>query len=191
MMKCPGPDDVSHEELLARRDGRAGRPSVQALRHRLSGRHNHRSDDAAPLGYLRQPDALDDWRSTSSAMDNQNAADRGLRVRRQPPEAGGAPRAGGYLEWLRQRVLGWTGRPFRRGEARHRQYPWAARRIKGGDPRFWALVTALADAVQEAGTLTWRKARDILRGVDQRWLPGEHPRLSVLSGIGAQRPQNN
>ena len=88
-------------------------------------------------------------------------------------------------------MLGWTGRPFRRGEARHRQYPWAARRIKGGDPRFWALVTALADAVQEAGTLRWRKARDILRGVDQRWLAGEHRRMSVLSGEGAGRPQNN
>lgn len=85
----------------------------------------------------------------------------------------------------------WTGRPFRRGEARHRQKPWAARRIKGGGPRFWALVTALADAVQDAGTLTWRKARDILLDADQRWLIGERPRMAGLSGMGAGRPQNN
>ena len=88
-------------------------------------------------------------------------------------------------------MLGWTGRPFRRGEARHRQYPWAARRIKGGDPRLWALVTALADAVQEARTLTWRKAWGIHRDADQRWLIGEHLRMDGLSVVGAQRPQNN
>ena len=96
-----------------------------------------------------------------------------------------------HLEWLRQRALGRTGRPLAEGETGLRRNPKAVRRVEDGDPRFWALVTVLADAVQEAGTLRWRKARDILRGVDQRWLAGEHRRMSVLSGEGAGRPQNN
>jgi hypothetical protein len=49
----------------------------------------------------------------------------------------------------------------------------------------WALVTVLAGAVQEAGTLTSRKAWGIHRDADQRRLIGEHPRMAVLSG-GAQ-----
>ena len=87
-------------------------------------------------------------------------------------------------------MLGWTGRPLAKGEPDHRRHPGVVRRIEGGDPRFWALVTVLADAVQEAGTLRWRKARGILRDADQRWLAGEHPAwLDPPAGTG--RPQNN
>jgi len=45
----------------------------------------------------------------------------------------------------------------------------ASRTVSRG---FWALVTVLADAVQDAGTLTWRKAWGIHRDADQRWLIG-------------------
>ena len=85
-------------------------------------------------------------------------------------------------------MLGRTGRPLAEGEPDHRRHPGVVRRIEGGEhPRFWALVTVLADAVQEAGTLRWRKARDILRDADQRWLIGEHPRMAGLSGMGAEK----
>jgi hypothetical protein len=50
---------------------------------------------------------------------------------------------------------------------------------------FWALVTVPADAMQQARTLTWRKAWGIHRDADQRSLIGEHPRIAGLSG-GAQ-----
>jgi hypothetical protein len=66
-------------------------PSAQALRHQLPGRHDHRFNDAAPLGCQRQPDAPDEWEQRiirHRRLDNQNAASRGLRVRRQPPGAG-------------------------------------------------------------------------------------------------------
>jgi hypothetical protein len=49
-----------------------------------------------------------------------------------------------YLEWLRQRVLGRTGRPLAEGETGLRRHPKAVRRVEGGDPRFWTLVTVPA-----------------------------------------------
>ena len=53
-----------------------------------------------------------------------------------------SPSRRAYLEWLRQRVLGWTGRSFAEGEAGHRRHPEVVRRLEGGDPLL--LVTALA-----------------------------------------------
>lgn len=35
-----------------------------------------------------------------------------------------------------------------------------------GDERYWALVTALADAVLEAGTLSWPRAKAVLKAAD-------------------------
>jgi hypothetical protein len=81
---------------------------------------------------------------------------------------GGVPELEAYLEWLRQRVLGYTGRGASHDPGKYMQpvFPANARRIQFGDERFWALVTALADAVQAAGTLKWRRARQVLRGAD-------------------------
>jgi hypothetical protein len=50
-----------------------------------------------------------------------------------------------YLEWLRQRVLGRTGRPLADGgTGRCRHPPRRCAAIEGGEQRFWALVTVLA-----------------------------------------------
>lgn len=78
---------------------------------------------------------------------------------------GSVPELEAYLEWLRQRVLGWTGRPLAEGE--NDRHPGVVSRITDGNPRFWPLVTALADAVEDAGTLTWRRAREVLRTADR------------------------
>lgn len=55
-----------------------------------------------------------------------------------------------YIEWQRQRVLNYTGRS----------------ETDTGQERFWCLVAALADAVQDAGVLRWRRAREVLRSAD-------------------------
>ena len=76
------------------------------------------------------------------------------------------------------RWAGWD-RPLAKGEPDHRLDPRAGRRIEGGDPRFWALVTVLADAVQEAWDAALAEARDILLDAARSaWLIGEHPRMA-------------
>ena len=40
-------------------------------------------------------------------------------------------------------MLGWTGRPLAEGRTTTAHVPRVVRRIEGGDPRFWALVTVL------------------------------------------------
>lgn len=45
-------------------------------------------------------------------------------------------------------------------------HPFTVRRYREGDERFWALAMALAKAVTEAGALSWRQAREILREAD-------------------------
>jgi hypothetical protein len=112
----------------------------------------------------RITDAPDDWEdrvSTGASHDMENAMHFGFHMC-----DGSVPELEAYLEWLRQRVLRWTGRRLSEREVGHPKA--VVRRIEDDDPRFWALVTALADAVQEAGTLTWRKARTVLRQADER-----------------------
>lgn len=80
---------------------------------------------------------------------------------------GSGPELEAYVEWLRQRVLGFTGHgpdfdvtafvPDRRPLVKHYQ---------DGDERFWAMLTALAAAVQSAGTLSWRRAKEVLQEAD-------------------------
>lgn len=57
-----------------------------------------------------------------------------------------------YIEWLRQRVLNMVGHD-----------------PDTDDDRYWWLVSTLADAVQTAGSLPWRKAQTILRAADHSW----------------------
>ena len=71
-------------------------------------------------------------------MDNQNAADTDYVCVGSLPKLEAAP-SWRLLEWLRQRVLGWTGKSLA-GEAATAHVPRVVSRADGGDPRFWALV---------------------------------------------------
>lgn len=119
----------------------------------------------------RKPDAPDGWEDRVSAGAGQDfsaAADLGGYM-----TDGSVPELEAYLEWLRQRVLGWTGRQLSEGETGEGasgDHPAAVRRIVDGDPQFWALVGTLADAVQDAGTLNWRQARVVLDEAKERTL---------------------
>lgn len=91
------------------------------------------------------PADLEDQLRVGAAHDLNSAV--GLAL----PVGGSTEETEAYIEWLRQRVLNYVGR----GDA-------------DGDERFWRLVYGLADAVQVAGTLRWRQARDVLRTADQQ-----------------------
>ena len=130
--------------------------------------------------WKRQPDAPDDWEERvgiGAAHDRRLAIDFGDYVCGGP-----VPELEAYIEWLRQRVLGFTGRGpgFEVASFSPNALDFEVDRYRSGDPRFWALVEALADAVQEAGTLRWRKAREILRDADHRWVISQHPRMAAL-----------
>ncbi len=110
-------------------------------------------------------DVPNDWEelvTTGAAHDYSAAADLAGYA------CGSVPELEAYVEWLRQGVLGHTGRGADHDPSEYMQPvdPVIARRIRFGDERFWVLVTALADAVQEAGTLTWRQAQTVLRDAD-------------------------
>ena len=65
---------------------------------------------------------------------------------------GSAPELEAYIEWLRQRVLGFTGRgpDFDVTAFCPDPLPFQVEHYRQGDERFWAMVTALAAAVDEA-----------------------------------------
>ena len=76
--------------------------------------------------HRQQRDAPDDWEKRVRAgaqTDGGNAADLGDYTCE-----GSLPELEVYLEWLRQRALGWTGRPLAEGEATRRPQ-------RGGDAR--------------------------------------------------------
>jgi len=79
-----------------------------------------------------------------------------------------APEVDAYVEWLRQRVLGFTGRglDFDVAAFYRDPPPSVVLQYREGSDRFWPLVLALAEAVLSAGTLSWTQARDILREAD-------------------------
>ena len=79
---------------------------------------------------------------------------------------------GAYIEWLRQRVLNLTGRGAGTESNQNDPLP-VADFERYGDPRFWALTEALADAVQEARTMSWRAARSVLRRADQELMEAQ------------------
>jgi hypothetical protein len=87
--------------------------------------------------------------------DRDSAVDLALRV------TGGDPYpVESYLEWARQRVLSHTGRP--ESDIREGTDTREANSLRDGSARYWRLVGRLADAVQAAGTLSWRRARTVL-----------------------------
>jgi hypothetical protein len=105
---------------------------------------------------------------------------------------GGSPEeTSAYIEWLRQRVLNFVGRID--AEVDEREHPDIARTIRFGNDRFWCLTHALAAEVQQAGTLRWRQARDVLRAADRQLLDEQlHAHRHVFfgraeEGVGATR----
>ena len=103
---------------------------------------------------------------------------------------------GAYIEWLRQRVLNFTGRGAD-AEINENDPPSVADVQRYGDRRFWALTEALADAVQEARTMLWRDARSVLRRADQefmevqlrgRWASGSRGRAELTETAPPGRP---
>lgn len=117
----------------------------------------------------RLPDAPDEWEQHVS---NGASEDRSNAISMADYVCGGVPELEAYIEWLRQRVLGFTGRGagFDAGAFHKDPGPFVVASYRSGNQRFWALVTALADAVQAAQTLPWRRAREVLREADRRAL---------------------
>lgn len=113
-----------------------------------------------------QPDVPQDWRQgvdDGGKHDFRAAADLASYI-----SDGDVPELDAYLEWLRQRVLGWTGRgPDFDVEAFTPDAPqFVTAHYREGNARFWCLVGALTAAVTDAGELTWREAREVMRGAD-------------------------
>jgi hypothetical protein len=90
-----------------------------------------------------QPDGWEDMVRAGMGNDWHSAVDLASYI------SGTDPTLRAYLEWQRQKVLDLTGRG-----------------LDYGDERYWALVTALADAVQVVGTLSWPRARAVLKASD-------------------------
>jgi hypothetical protein len=131
--------------------------------------------------YGRLPDAPVGWHERVDAGargDQQSITDLAYYIAE-------GPELDAYLEWLRQRVLNFTGRGAEFDVARyHPDAPaFEVRHYIEGSERFWTLVTALADAVQEVGTLSWRRARQVLRTAD--------PLLARVAEIVAKRSTAN
>jgi hypothetical protein len=101
---------------------------------------------------------------------------------------GAVPELEAYIEWLRQCVLSYTGRGADHdpGEYMKPVPPEIVRRIQFGDERFWALVTALADAVQAERTLKWRRARQVLRDADPLLAAVEERAAAWLDRVAAK-----
>ena len=99
-----------------------------------------------------------DWEarlSVGAAHDMDVVVDLAFRLCGSPEETDA------YIEWLRQRVLNDVGR--RKGDDARTDVEGVGH---GGSARFWTLVTVLADAVESAGALGWRRARKVLREAD-------------------------
>jgi hypothetical protein len=114
----------------------------------------------------RQSDAPENWRdlvNDGAAHDFGAAFDLASHV-----ADGSVPETEAYIEWLRQRVLNWTGRgPDFDVTAFTPDAPaLVVSHYRNGSSRYWTLVGALADAVARAGQLRWREARTVLRDAD-------------------------
>jgi len=119
----------------------------------------------------RQPDAPEGWE-----QDADDGAEHDLHAAMDVASYvsdGDVPELEAYFEWLRQRVLGYTGRGAGFDVAAITPDPPAflVRHYREGNDRFWVLVTALADAVQTAGSLSWPRSRDVLRDADPMFGP--------------------
>lgn len=115
---------------------------------------------------VMQPNAPEDWRDR---VNDGAEHDYGAAIDLAGYVADGSvPETEAYIEWLRQRVLGWTGRgPDFDVNAFSPDAPdFVVSHYREGNSRFWALVSALADGVTQAGHLSWREARELLRGAD-------------------------
>lgn len=93
----------------------------------------------------------------------------------------GAEETSAYIEWLRQRVLNRVGRLD--ADISENEHPEVARGTRYGNEQFWALVEALADAVEMAGTLQWRQARNVLQAADRQRLATQMASHAVFSGL--------
>ncbi len=116
--------------------------------------------------WSRQPGAPEGWREL---VDRGAADDLSKAVDLADHMGGGSPpETEAYIEWLRQRVLGYTGRgpEFDVAAFIPDPMPSAVRHYREGNERFWSLVVALADALQANEMLHWRQARAILRGAE-------------------------
>lgn len=114
----------------------------------------------------RQPNAPENWRdlvNDGADHDFGAALDLASRV-----ADGSVPETEAYIEWLRQRVLNWTGHgPDFDVAAYTPDAPdFVVSHYRDGSSRYWTLVGALADAVTRTGQLQWRKARAVLRDAD-------------------------
>lgn len=118
--------------------------------------------------YRRQADAPEDWRdqvSTGASHDMDAAKEFGF-----PVCDGDTGELEAYLEWLRMRVLNYTGRPLTDSEKESGYEQMVQDRITGGDPTFWALVDALVAALADTPVLSWRNARGVLYDAEIAWL---------------------
>jgi hypothetical protein len=153
-------DDDSYGRI---RDGAAGdwfRPDIET-----NGRTRNMIEDRVMIAlagaeteaawYARLPVPPDGWQEH---VDDGAQADMRSAIWYADFMCGGVPEVEAYLQCL--------ARPLAEGEEDFRRFPEVVSRVTEGEPRFWALVTALADAVQAAGTLTWRQARRVLREAD-------------------------
>ena len=122
--------------------------------------------EAESAWYARQPDAPPGWEEHVS-----DGADHDMRAALDLADyvcGGSVPEVEAYVEWLRHRVLNFTGRgpSFDVAEFMPEAPAFVVDHYRGGDDRFWAMVEALADAVQAAGSLSWRRARAVMHDAD-------------------------
>jgi hypothetical protein len=110
----------------------------------------------------RQPDAPAGWQARIAVGE---AGDVHGAVGLADYMCGGLREIEAYIEWLRQRVLSSVGRLD--AEANPADPPAMLARARDGDPRYWALVMVLADAVQDVRQMPWQKAREVLRAADR------------------------
>lgn len=130
----------------------------------------------------RQSDAPENWRdlvNDGAAHDFNGAFGLASHV-----ADGSVPETEAYIEWLRQRVLNWTGRgpDFDVAAFTPDAPDLVVSHYRDGSSRYWALVGALADAVTQAGQLNWREAREVLRAADPLFIAVEE---RLKSGVFA------
>jgi hypothetical protein len=119
--------------------------------------------------YAWQPDAPDGWQDHVQAG---MAGDLRWAIDLAYYAAGESiPELEAYVEWLRQKVLSYTGRGADYDVTRHNPKPHDSevKAYRDGNERFWTLVNALADALLAGGELSWQEARRVLRDADP-WL---------------------
>jgi hypothetical protein len=125
----------------------------------------------------------DDWKERvriGAEHDRQSANSLATFV------CGGADETSAYIEWLRQRVLNYVGRLD--ADISETEHPKVARSMRYGDDQFWRLVHVLADSAQASGTLSWRRARAVLRASDQRFPDERAKSWRVYAATTEQSP---